>query len=101
MREILERALKDLELYIDGKASETILVTLLINAYGRVDAEDIKNHLLNAIQGLNKLNEMRNEILDKSVLDDKNILELEDLLKGLSDTLSRKIGQLASEVYTF
>ena len=101
-REILERALKDLELYINGKAPETILVTLLINAYGRVDAEDIKNHLLNAVQGLNKLDEMKKyEILDKSVLDDEDVLELEDALKGLSDALSRKTGQLASEVYTF
>jgi len=101
-RRILERALKDLELYINGKAPETMLVTLLINAYGRVDAENIKNHLLNALQGLNKLDKMRKrEIIDRSALEDKNVLELEDVLRRLSDTLSRKAEQLASEIYAF
>ena len=79
-----------------------MLVTLLINAYGRVDAENIKNHLLNALQGLNKLDKMRKrEIIDRSALEDKNVLELEDVLRRLSDTLSRKAEQLASEIYAF
>ena len=94
-RSLLERVLKDLELYIDGKAPETMLVTLLIKAYGQVDVEDIKDHLFNAIQGLNKLDKMRkHEIIDRSVLDDKSVLELEDVLRRLSDTLTSLSGKL-------
>jgi len=94
-RSLLERVLKDLELYIDGKAPETMLVTLLIKAYGQVDVEDIKDRLFNAIQGLNKLDKMKKrEIIDKSVLDDKSVLELEDVLRRLSDTLTSLSGKL-------
>ena len=40
------------------------------------------------------------EILDKSVLDYKVVLELEYVLERLSDTLSRKVEQLAGGIYT-
>jgi len=99
---ILGRVLRDLELYIDGRAPETTLVTLLIDAYGHVDVEKIRGSLLKATQGLNKLIEaLERGVVDESVLKEEDVLELENVLRRLSDALSRRVGQIASEVYTF
>ena len=99
---ILGRVLRDLELYINGRAPETMLVTLLIDAYGDVDVEKIKDSLLRAIQGLNKLVEMlKREVIDEHILEDEDVLELESVLSRLSDALSKRVGQIASEIYTF
>jgi len=73
-RGILEQALKDLDLY--------------------GDKENIKNHLLNALQGLDKLDKMRKHGIDMTALEDKNILELENVLRRLSDALQRKVDLL-------
>ena len=100
--DILSKILRDIELYIDGRTPETVLVTLLIDAYGDVNIEKIRNSLLRAIQGLNKLVEMlKRGVIDECVLKDKDVLELEDVLKRLSDALSKRVGQIASEIYTF
>ena len=99
---ILGRVLGDLELYINGRAPETMLVTLLIDAYGDVDAEKIKDSLLRAIQGLNKLVEMlKRGVIDEHILEDEDVLELESVLSRLSDALSKRVGQIASEIYAF
>ena len=100
--DILSKILRDIELYIDGRAPETMLVTLLIDAYGDVNIEKIRNSLLRAIQGLNKLVEMlKRGVIDECVLKDKDVLELENVLSRLSDALSKRVGQIASEIYTF
>lgn len=99
---ILGRVLRDLELYINRRAPETMLITLLIDAYGYVDVEKIKDSLLKAIQGLSKLVEMlKREVIDERALKDEDILELESVLRRLSDALSKRIGQIASEIYAF
>ena len=99
---ILGRVLRDLELYINRRAPETMLITLLIDAYGYVDVEKIKDSLLKAIQGLSKLVEMlKREAIDERALKDEDILELESVLRRLSDALSKRIGQIASEIYAF
>jgi len=100
--DILGRVLRDLELYINRRAPETMLITLLIDAYGYVDVEKIKDSLLKAIQGLSKLVEMlKREAIDERALKDEDILELESVLRRLSDALSKRIGQIASEIYAF
>ena len=99
---ILGRVLRDLELYINGRAPETMLVTLLVDAYGDVDVEKIRDSLLRAIQGLNKLVEMlKCGVIDEHILENEDVLELESVLRRLSDALSKRIGQIASEIYTF
>ena len=97
---ILRKLLVDLELYISGKAPESELVTLLMEAYGETDVEKLKHHLKKAIQGLEKLTEMATyRPLDKDMLRDEDIAELENLLTLLSSTLSKKAEQMASELY--
>lgn len=99
---ILRKLLEDLDLYISGNAPETELVTLLINTYGNTDAEKIRNHLSRAIQGLEKLvKALSCKSLGTGALEDKDVIELENILKILSDALSRKVEQMASEIYAF
>ena len=101
-KSILDMVLRDLELYISGRAPETMLVTLLTDAYGYVDMEKIKDRLLKATQGLNKLVEMlKRGVIDERILEDEDVLELESVLSKLSDVLSKRVGQIASEIYTF
>jgi len=99
---IISKILRDIELYINGRAPETMLVTLLIDAYGDVDVEKIRDSLLRAVQGLSKLVDMlRRGVVDECVLKDKDVLESENVLRKLSDALSKRVGQIASEIYTF
>jgi len=99
---ILRKLHEDLDLYMSGIAPETELVTLLINAFGNTDVEKIRRHLNRALQGLEKLvKAIAYEPLDTSILDDKDVVELEDVLRRISDTLSKKVEQMASEIYAF
>ena len=101
-RSILGKLLIDLDLYISSKAPETALVTLLINAYGDTNVKKIREHLNRAIHGLEKLIKvLAYEPLDISVFKDRDVIELENLLRKLSDTLSRRVEQMASEIYAF
>lgn len=101
-RNILMKVLTDLELYINNEAPETELTTLLIEAYGDVNVEKIRDHLGRAIQGLDKLiKTFSRKPPDTDILKDRDVIELENILRKLSDTLSRKVGRMASEIYTF
>lgn len=99
---ILKRLLADLESYMNDEAPETELVTLLIHAYGDVNVERIRDHLNRAIQGLEKLiKALSRKPLDVSVLKDRDVIELEDMLRRLSSRLSREVERMASEIYAF
>jgi len=99
---ILKKFSEDLELYMSNKAPETVLVTILINSFGDVDVEKIKEHLSKAIKGEGKLNKILSEKpIDKKALEDGDLVELERVLGKLSDTLSRKVEQMANEIYAF
>jgi len=64
--------------------------------------EKIKDSLLKAIQGLSKPVEMlKREVMDARTLKGEDVLELESVLRRLSDALSKRIGQIASEIYAF
>mgnify|MGYP000619073089 CR=1 FL=1 len=101
-RKLLNKIIEDLELHAYDKAPETILVTLLINAYGHIDTEKIRDNLLSADQGLSKLEKtIRQKTINEKVLKDKDILQLENILRKLSDALTSKAAQIASEIYAF
>ena len=99
---VLERLLEDLESYVDGRAPETELVTLLVEAYGDTDVRRVRGRLERAIRGIEKLARVLSRgSLDKSLLGDKDVAELEDLLRRLSDALSKKVERMAGEIYAF
>jgi len=101
-RNILKKLLADLELYMNNEAPETELVTLLIDAYGDVNVEKIRDHLSRAIQGLEKLIKAFScKPLDMGILKDRDVIELENTLRRISNTLSRKVERMASEIYAF
>ena len=99
---VLKKFSEDLELYMDNKASETVLVTILIDSFGDVDVEKIKEHLSKAIKGVGKLNKILSEKpIDRKALEDGDLVELERVLSKLSDTLSKKVERMANEIYAF
>ncbi|MCS7374847.1 MAG: hypothetical protein NDF56_07705 [archaeon GB-1845-036] len=99
-RKLLRKIIEDLELHAHDKAPETILVTLLINAYGQIDTRKIENNLLSANQGLSKLEKIiKQKTINEDRLKDKDILQLENMLRKLSDALNSKAAQIASEIY--
>ena len=101
-REVLERILTELELYMNKKAPETELVTLVINAYGDVDTNKILRHVRMAINGIEKVIEaLSEETLNMKLFKDADVVKLEDLLKRLSDVVSKKVEQMANEIYAF
>lgn len=86
---ILKKFSEDLELYMSNKAPETVLVTILINSFGDVDVEKIKEHLSKAIKGEGKLNKILSEKpIDKKALEDGDLVELERVHHEYRTTLA-------------
>ena len=102
-KRVLERLLEDLESYAGGGAPETELVTLLVEAYGDTDVGRLRKRLERAIRGAEKLAGMLSEGLQEggSVLGDRDVAELEELLRRLSDVLGKKVERMAGEIYAF
>ena len=101
-RYVLSKLLEDLDMYMNGEAPETKLVSMIMEAYSDTNVKEVRNRLSRAIHGLEKLvKTISREPLDTSVLKDRDVIELEDVLKRLSDVLSRKIDRIANEMYTF
>lgn len=101
--DFLNKLIQELHLYAQSKASESPFVSILIEALGTEDYEKLHSELekalssIKVIKSISKLSELINIFTKK----EKEIEALKSLLESLSETLTKKTGKLASELFTF
>jgi len=92
-----------LHLYAQSKASESPLVSILIEALGTEDYEILHSTLEKALSSINTIKNVSelSELINIFTKKEKEIEALKSLLESLSETLTKKTGKLASELFTF
>lgn len=99
----LEKLIQELHLYAQSKASESPLVSILIEALGTEDYEILHSTLEKALSSINTIKNVSelSELINIFTKKEKEIEALKSLLESLSETLTKKTGKLASELFTF